>query len=113
MWGASTEKDTDPNVHGFLFPDDSGIFPTGTIVGACAFRRREDYWALQWMWLAPKVRRRGILARRWPMFLERFGDFVVEAPLSNAMKAFVRQHGSESQKRALEPGSSLHPAETE
>lgn len=103
MWGASTVKDTDPDVHGFLFPDDSGIFPTGTIVGACAFRRREDYWALQWMWLAPKVRRQGILARRWPMFLERFGDFVVEAPLSDAMKAFVRQHGSELQKYALEP----------
>jgi hypothetical protein len=113
MWGKSTVKDTDPNVHGFLFPDDSGICPDGTIVGACAFRRREDHWGLQWMWLAPKVRRQGILARRWPMFLERFGDFVVEIPLSVAMQAFVRRYGSEAQKRALEPGFPLHQVETQ
>lgn len=114
QWGTDTVKDTDPDVHGFLFSDDSGIFPAGAIVGACAFRRREDHhWGLQWMWLAPKVRRQGILTRRWPLFLEQFGDFVVEAPLSDAMQAFVRQHGSETQKRALQPGSSPHQAETE
>lgn len=106
MWGTKTVKDTDPNVHGFLFPDDSGTFPAETIVGACAFRRREDYWAMQWMWLTPKVRRQGILARHWPMFLERFGDFVVEEPLSDVMQAFVRRHGSEAQKCALRPASS-------
>lgn len=112
MWGAKTAKDTDPKVHGFLFPDDSGVCPPGTIVGACAFRWREDHWGLQWMWLAPKVRRQGILARRWPMFLERFGNFVVERPLSDAMQAFVRRHGSEAQKCALEPGPSPHQVET-
>lgn len=106
QWGTDTVKDTDPDVHGFLFPDDSGIFPAGTIIGACAFRRRDDHWALQWMWLAPKVRRQGVLARRWPAFLERFGDFVIEAPLSDAMQAFVRRHGSDAQKRALEHDSS-------
>lgn len=106
QWGKDTVKDTDPDVRGFLFPDDSGVFPVGAIVGACAFRRREDHWAMQWMWLAPKVRRHGILARRWPLFIERFGDFVVEAPLSDAMQAFVRRHGSDAQKRALELESS-------
>lgn len=108
MWGTKTVKDTDPKAHGFLFPDESGVFPHGAIAGACAFRWREDHWGLQWIWLAPKVRRQGILARRWPIFLERFGDFVVEPPLSDAMQAFVRRHGSETQKRALTSDSSSH-----
>lgn len=103
MWGAKTVKDTDPEVHGFLFSDDSGLSPVGTIVGACAFRRRKNQWGLQWMWLAPKARRQGILTRRWPMFLERFGDFIVETPLSDAMQAFILRHGSEMQKLALKP----------
>jgi hypothetical protein len=47
------------------------------------------------------------------MFLERFGDFVVEIPLSVAMQAFVRRYGSEAQKRALEPGFPLHQVETQ
>jgi hypothetical protein len=78
--------------------DDTGVFGHGAIVGACAFRWREyrDYpscWAMQWVWIAPKVRRRGILSRRWGAFRTRFGKFVLEPPLSKAMQAFAAKHG--------------------
>jgi hypothetical protein len=83
---------------GFLFNDDTGVFGHGAIVGACAFRWRtwEDAphgWAMQWIWLAPGARRRGVLTRRWPMLRERFGAFHLESPLSEAMMAFAVKNG--------------------
>lgn len=94
-------KEADPYVHGFLFGDDTGTFPRGTIVGACAFRWREDHWGLQWIWINPQVRRKGVLARRWGRYVEHFGDFEVEAPLSASMSAFVRRYGTPEQQRSL------------
>lgn len=80
---------------GFLFADDTGTFGAGALVGACAFRWQEwadapHSWSLRWVWLAPKVRRKGILSRKWPYFRERFGDFHIEQPLSDAMSAFLQ-----------------------
>ncbi len=79
----------------------------GTIAGACAFSRRTEAdqygseWALAWIWLAPSYRRQGLVRARWPRFLELYGDFWIERPLSSEMEAFVRVHGSELQKRWL------------
>ncbi|WP_370601961.1 GNAT family N-acetyltransferase [Pseudomonas nitroreducens] len=79
----------------------------GTIAGACAFSRRPEAdqygseWALAWIWLAPSYRRQGLVRARWPRFLELYGDFWIERPLSSEMEAFVRVHGSELQKRWL------------
>lgn len=44
---------------------------------------------MQWLWLHPYARSKGIMSALWPSFLEKFGDFNVERPLSKAMKAFV------------------------
>jgi hypothetical protein len=95
QWGY--KGDDDPKVHGFLFNDDSAVFGHGAIAGACAFRWREwknhpPSWGLQWIWVAPKARRHGILSRRWPMLRQRFGDFVLEPPLSAAMAEFAAKH---------------------
>ena len=97
QWGGATDRDTDPQVHGFLIPDTSGTFPAGTIVGACAFRWKRERWCLDWIWLAPGVRRKGILAQRWARFLDRFGDFSIEAPVSEAMQLFLQRYGTPSQ----------------
>lgn len=90
QWG-SPKGDDDLNVHGFLFTG-----PGDVIAGACAFRLREQkgrtWWGLQWVWVAPKFRRSGLLSSRWPMFREKFGDFVVESPLSKAMQGFLAKH---------------------
>jgi hypothetical protein len=94
----SPKGDDDLKVHGFLLNDDTATFGHEAIVGACAFRWREyknaaARWAMQWVWIAPKARRLGILSRRWPEFRARFGDFVLEPPLSEAMQAFADKHG--------------------
>lgn len=88
-----SKQETDLNTHGFLFADDDG-----RIVGACAFRYRvyenaSPRWGMQWIWVAPPHRRRGVLASRWSKFRERFGDFDVEIPVSAAMTAFLAKVG--------------------
>lgn len=88
----SSDGNEDPDAHGFLFTGEAG-----EIVGACAFRDRstkdKKRWGLQWVWICPKERRKGHLDKRWPIFRKRFGDFVVESPVSEAMQAFLRKHG--------------------
>jgi hypothetical protein len=79
----------------------------GRIVGACAFRQREDdnglVWTLDWAWIAPAWRRSGVLARHWPQLVARFGDFPLEYPLSAEMEAFIMKHGTPVQRaRATE-----------
>jgi ribosomal protein S18 acetylase RimI-like enzyme len=97
QWDGPHQIESDPRARGFLFNDDSGVFGHGAIVGACArWREHTDHppcWAMQWIWIAPKARRRGILSRRWDAFRARFGKFVIEPPLSEAMQAFAAKHG--------------------
>jgi hypothetical protein len=45
----------------------------------------------RWIWLHPYYRRKGILSESWPMFVDRFGDFQVELPLSEAMESFMEK----------------------
>jgi hypothetical protein len=88
------EKEYTPPEKGraYLFAGDN----LGTIAGACCFRWRDftnamPTWAMQWAWIAPPFRRQGIMSRHWPDLLARFGDFVLEPPLSNAMDAFANK----------------------
>jgi hypothetical protein len=96
QWDGPHRVDEDPKAHGFLFNDDSGVFGHGAIAGACAFRWREyrDHppsWAMQWIWIAPKARRRGILSRRWDAFRARFGKFAIEPPTERGNASVRRQ----------------------
>lgn len=77
----------DEEALGYLFIDEPG-----RAVGACCFRPEAgtmESWRLDWIWLAPEARRTGILRKSWPMFRERFGDFRIVAPVSDAMAAFL------------------------
>lgn len=81
----------DPEPVGFLFGDAED-----RIVGAAAFRPQPDEarpWRLDWIWLAPGFRRQGYLARHWERFRQRFGEFDIEPPVSEAMKAFLAKRG--------------------
>ena len=96
MWEENGELGWDAAGH--LLLDDTGIFEPRTIVGAAAFRFGEwtvgePCWELQWIWITPKTRRLGILTRAWPAFVDRYGDFFIEPPLSTAMKAAVAKFG--------------------
>jgi hypothetical protein len=72
-----------------------------TVCGACCFRFRrwsnapkdfpDESYALQWIWLHPYLRRKGLLTKAWPYFLKRFHPFVPEGPFSPAMEAFLRK----------------------
>lgn len=104
QWDGSAQRAAPEGWHGYLFAGDAA----GTIAGACGFLVEESgqyggQWSLHWIWLAPKFRRQGILNARWNDFLNLYGDFYIEAPLSEAMQSFVRKHGSDSQKLQLQP----------
>ena len=67
-------------------PSDDFWLP---VVGACCFRRRENGWALQWVWMHPFFRRQGLLRQAWAGFRAEFGDFEIETPSSNHL---IRDH---------------------
>lgn len=73
------------------------------LIGGYCFRLREydEYkgWALQWCWLHPWIRGNGYTKELWPHFLEKFGDFLVEPPLSHAMNYFLKKYGTDFQKK--------------
>ena len=91
QWGSPT-GDSDPYVRGYLFINSGNI-----AVGACAFRWREydgkAFWGLQWMWIAPKYRRSGVLTKHWHTLRQLHGDFYIEPPVSDAMVAFLTKNG--------------------
>lgn len=98
QWAGDDVRAVKAGWHGHLFPTGAD----GTIAGACAFSNEHPgpggvEWTLAWVWIAPKYRRQGLLAAHWPGFLERYGNFFIEPPLSGAMHGFVRSHGTESQ----------------
>lgn len=88
-------RDPDPSHRAFLWTGASSH--PYTVIGACCFRWREyrsspHAYALQWAWLHPYERRKGVLTACWPFFVARFGEFSIEAPHSPAMQAFIRKN---------------------
>lgn len=93
----------DRNCVGFLFTssaldmctDDHKSMPTRCL-GGCCFRKTRDTWVLCWVWIHPFDRNKGLLKKCWKYyFLETFGDFAVEAPLSPSMESFLeKQQGT-------------------
>jgi hypothetical protein len=63
------------------------------LIGAAGFdvedRLPARPWMLGWAWFHPYARRQGYLSHAWPLFRERFGDFLVRFPLSEPMQAFL------------------------
>lgn len=105
--GSADRKNTEPASCGYLFGDHTGTHPPGTIVGACALWKDERGWRLRWVWVCPKMRRSGVLTSRWPQFLHLYGDFEVEAPLSEEMRGFLTKHGTPGQLAAIREPSSV------
>jgi hypothetical protein len=73
----------------------------GAAVGACCFlpfapKSDDGQWSLEWVWMHPYARRKGLLLSAWPFFRERFGEFVIQPPLSSAMRGFLGRMQSDS-----------------
>ncbi|MEZ2301596.1 MAG: hypothetical protein ACM65K_25930 [Microcoleus sp.] len=89
-------EETDPNHVAFLWihPEARGYSKEFKVpcIGACCFRLRPSGYGLQWIWLHPYLRRQGLLSDTWAKFITEFGNFHVEPPLSDPMKAFLKKH---------------------
>lgn len=71
-------------------------------IGACCFRTRLyadvgiPIAVLQWIWLHPYFRGRGVLRRHWQTLHKEHGDFYVEPPLSHGMRGFLLKNAKDS-----------------
>lgn len=67
------------------------------ITGACVFRFLGDVdqvkkWQLEWIWIHPFYRGRGLLSGAWKAFEDEYGkDFMIEPPLSHGLKGFIEK----------------------
>jgi hypothetical protein len=93
--GNETDEDC---VAWLFFPGDCEYLTAGRVhaCGAACFRLREDVWAMQWVWLYPLVRRKGILSGVWDFLKLQHGDFTIEEPLSDAMTSFCQKLARQS-----------------
>jgi hypothetical protein len=96
QWSPHGDEPFDAN--GFLFDDDTETFGRGAIAGGCVFRWRDfgdasPRWTLDWIWITPALRRKGVLSRRWGWFVSKFGTFHIMGPVSDAMTAFAKKNG--------------------
>jgi hypothetical protein len=81
-------------------------------VGACCFRKcifpdldGMELDSLQWAWLHPYFRNRGILRSHWTALKAEHGDFFLEHPLSPAMRSFFLKYAKDSAwYQAIESG---------
>ncbi len=76
-------------------------------LGAVGFRRNtysdgSKGWCLTWAWFHPFIRRQGRLVKLWPALQRRFGNsFLIEPPVSPAMRSVMNQTGHTRRLRAL------------
>ena len=69
------------------------------IYGACLFTVQEftkepNRWVLKWIWFHPFFRNRGNLKRNWKNLEDKFSNFIIERPISNDMKMFLKHTNS-------------------
>ena len=63
------------------------------LVGCVGFSHNETETTLEFCWIDPFWRGRGLLKEAWPSFSKRFGAFDVSQPRSNAMQGFLSRIG--------------------
>jgi hypothetical protein len=88
------EKDEWSKTRSFLWaePDWGSKY---RVIGGCCFRYRqyqnipEPFWVLQWIWIHPYRRNKGLLTAAWPAFCALMECFAVEPPLSPAISGFL------------------------
>ena len=77
---------------------ESWVFITrlGRAFGACTFRKTKynntPKWKLDWVWIHPFLRRKRILSKVQKIFRNKYDDFLLELPLSDAMFKFALEN---------------------
>jgi hypothetical protein len=77
-------------VHAILLVEDS------TPIGAVSFEyliwtNAPPDWHLNFAWIAPPWRRKGVMSRRWPQWLATYGEFTFEDPFQRSDGEFPCQ----------------------
>jgi hypothetical protein len=104
----NTDGSEEIDAHGFLFNDDTGGFRSGTIIGGCVIRWRKceegpKSWWLEWAWVAPHVRRRGVFSRHWTQMANSFEGLQVPQQVLCEMKELWAKENA--QPSDLSPGT--------
>ena len=73
-------------IQAFTFTDKYFDRKKGTyrewLIGSACFKRYEYGVRLDFCWLHPFWRNKGLLKKTWPQFIERFGNFYLSRPIS-------------------------------
>ena len=83
------------NSHAYIWIEED--WQDTIAIGACEFRYLGDVgqikdWSLEWVWMHPYRRCRGLLSDAWPAFVEYYGkDFHIAPPLSREMRQFLNK----------------------
>ena len=60
-------------------------------LGGCCFYKNNETWDLHWVWIHPYFRNRGILSELWPKFIQKYGNFGIEEPISLQMQKIINK----------------------
>ena len=111
QYGYEGDEDDIKHVAFLWIPLDHHCSVYGNVpcVGATCFRWREwsnipHGWAMQWIWMHPYFRGKGLLKSAWPKFKEEFGEFICEPPLSPAMELFLKKYAKSQWEFLCEQG---------
>jgi hypothetical protein len=96
QWDAKrgiTENECEKDIHALLLIEEPQL-----IVGAASWswvlwNNHTPSWCMNFIWIAGTWRRKGVLSKRWPIWRETYGAFIVEPPWSESMEAFLRKMG--------------------
>lgn len=102
----------DDECHAYMWTLDKGKnhedIKSFAFGGFCFRKRSANRYGLQWIWLHPYLRNRGLLTKHWSSMKEKFGhDFYVEPPYSLPLEKFLNK--KENKHHTFEGGGMKIP----
>lgn len=62
----------------------------GNVFGAASFKPSlQNYWELNWVWIAPSERGKGHLKLQWTKWMRQYGEILPSPPVSKPMSKFL------------------------
>lgn len=92
QYAAPWDIENDDECHAYLWTiEKSTVKIKSVVIGGFCFRKRDhNRYGLQWIWIHPYLRNRGLLTQHWPYMKKKFGeDFFVEPPYSDHLQKFL------------------------
>ncbi|WP_293008142.1 hypothetical protein [Nitrosomonas sp.] len=64
-----------------------------SLIGAICFTRKPEIIMLEFCWIHPFWRNKGLVKSKWPLFQKKFGIFHVSYPRTKAMQGLLKSVG--------------------